>query len=71
MASLYIVIFTGWLTLAGEYQLLKLDSLRFPCTEELLPILRSRRMRLHVFVTSFKRKNDVIPSNALHDVIFQ
>ena len=29
------------------------------------------RIRLHVIVTSFKRKNDVIPSNAMNDVIFQ
>ena len=29
MASLHIVIFTGWRALAGEYQLLKLDSLCF------------------------------------------
>ena len=43
----------------------------FPCTEELPPILRPRRIRLHVFVTSFKRKNDVTPSNAIHDVIFR
>ena len=41
------------------------------CTEELPPILRLRRIRLHVIVTSFKRKNDVTPSNATNDVIFQ
>ena len=41
------------------------------CTEELPPILRLRRIRLHVIVTSFKRKNDVTPSNAMNDVIFQ
>ena len=41
------------------------------CTEELPPILRLRRIRLHVIVTSFKRKNDVTPSNAINDVIFQ
>ena len=29
MISLYIVIFTGWRVLAGEYKLLKLDSLCF------------------------------------------
>ena len=39
--------------------------------EELPPILRPRRIRLRVFVTSFKRKNDVTPSNAMNDVIFQ
>ena len=41
------------------------------CTEELPPILRLRRISLHVIVTSFKRKNDVTPSNAMNDVIFQ
>ena len=41
------------------------------CTEELPPILRLRRIRLHVIVTSFKRKNDVTPSNAVNYVIFQ
>ena len=41
------------------------------CTEELPPILRLRRIRLHVIVTSFKRENDVTPSNAMNDVIFQ
>ena len=41
------------------------------CTEELPPILRLRRIRLHVFVTSFKRKYDVTPSNVMNDVIFQ
>ena len=41
------------------------------CTEELPPILRLRRIRWHVIVTSFKRKNDVTPSNAMNDVIFQ
>ena len=40
------------------------------CTEELPPILRLRRICLHAFVTSFKRKNDVAPSNAMNDVIF-
>ena len=39
------------------------------CTEELPPIFRLRRIRLHVIVTSFKRKNDVTPSNAMNDVI--
>ena len=29
MASQYIVIFTGWRVLAGEYKLLKLDCLCF------------------------------------------
>ena len=41
------------------------------CTEELPPILRLRRIRLHVIVTSFKRKNDVTPSNTVNDVIFK
>ena len=41
------------------------------CTEELPPILRLRRTRLHAFVTSFMRKNDVTPSNVMNDVIFQ
>ena len=41
------------------------------CTEELPPILRLRRIRLHVNATSFKRKNDDTPSNAMNDVIFQ
>ena len=41
------------------------------CTEELPPILRLRRIHSHVIVTSFKRKNDVSPSNAMNDVIFQ
>ena len=40
------------------------------CTEELPPILRLRRIPLHVIVTSFKRQNDVTPSNAMSDVIF-
>ena len=40
------------------------------CTEELPPILRLHRIRLHVIVTSFKRKYDVTPSNAMNDVIF-
>ena len=43
------------------------------CTEELPPILRLCRIRLrvHVILTSFKRKNDVITSTATNDVIFQ
>ena len=41
------------------------------CTEELPPILRLRPIRLHVIVTSYKRKNDVTPSIAMNDVIFQ
>ena len=41
------------------------------CTEELPPIFGLRRIRLHVIVTSFKRKNDVTPSNAMNDVICQ
>ena len=31
------------------------------CTEVLPPILRRRRIRLHVIIMSFKRKNDVTP----------
>ena len=34
-------------------------------------MLRLRHIRLRVFVSSFKRKNDVTPSNAMNDVIFQ
>ena len=41
------------------------------CTEELPPILRLRRIRLRVNVTSFKRKNDVTPSNTMNNLIFQ
>ena len=41
------------------------------CTEELQPILRLRPIRLRAIVTSSKRKNDVTPSNAMSDVIFQ
>ena len=41
------------------------------CTEELPPILRLHRIRLHVIVTCFKRKNDVSPSNDMNDVTFQ
>ena len=41
------------------------------CNEELPPTLRLRRIRLHVAVTFFKRKNDVTQSNAINDVIFQ
>ena len=41
------------------------------CTEEFPPIIRLRRISLHVIVTSFKRKNDVTLSNAMKDVIFQ
>ena len=41
------------------------------CTEELPPIHRLRRISLHKIVPSFKRKNDVTPSNAMNDVIFQ
>ena len=40
------------------------------CTEELPPILRLRRIRLHVIVTSFKRINNVTLSNVMNDVIF-
>ena len=36
------------------------------CTEEFLPIVRLRRMCVHVFVTFFKRKNDVTPSRAMN-----
>ena len=39
------------------------------CTEELPPIIRLHRIRLHVIVTSFKRKNDVTPSIAMNDLI--
>ena len=35
------------------------------CTGELPPILRLRRICLHVIVMSFKRKNDVTPSDAM------
>ena len=41
------------------------------CPEELPPILRLRRIRVRVIVTSFKCKNDVTPANAINDVIFQ
>ena len=41
------------------------------CTEELPPILWLRRIRLHVIVTSYRRKHDVTPSNAMNYVIFQ
>ena len=48
------------------------------CTEELQPILRLRPKGYLDYVpkvtcncTSFKRKNDVTPSNAMSDVIFQ
>ena len=41
------------------------------CTEELSPILRLCRIRLHVIVAFLKRKNDETPSNAMNDVIFQ
>ena len=34
-------------------------------------LLRLRHIRLRVFVTSFKRKNDVTLSSAMNDVIFQ
>ena len=34
-------------------------------TEGFPSIVRLRRKRLHVFVTYFKRKNDVTPSNAI------
>ena len=40
-------------------------------TEELRLILRLRRIHLHLIITCFKRKNDVTPSNAMNDVIFQ
>ena len=40
------------------------------CTEELPLILRLHRIHLHVIVKSFKRKNDVTPSNTMNDVIF-
>ena len=41
------------------------------CTEELPPILRLHRICLRIFVTPFKRKNDVTQSSAMNDVIFQ
>ena len=41
------------------------------CTKELTPILGLRPIRLQVIVTSFKHKNNVTPSNAMDDVIFQ
>ena len=41
------------------------------CTEELPPILRLCRIRLHVIITYLNRKNGVTPSNAMSDVIFQ
>ena len=41
------------------------------CTEELLQILILLRKRLHVIVTSFKRKYEVTPSNDMNDVIIQ
>ena len=37
----------------------------------LYTVLRPRCICLHVFVASFKRKNDITPSNAMHDIIFQ
>ena len=39
-------------------------------SRQYLTIRTPRRKRLHVFVTSFKQKNDVKPSYALSDVIF-
>ena len=41
------------------------------CTEELPPTLRLRRIRLHVIVTCFKRKNDISLFNDMNDVTFQ
>ena len=41
------------------------------CTEELPPILRLRRIPLHVIVTSFKRKNNVTLSITMNNFIFQ
>ena len=40
------------------------------CTAERPPILRLRRIPLHVIITSFKRKNDVTPSYAMNDVSY-
>ena len=49
-------------------QLLQSPTFRH-CNEELPPILRLRRICLHIFVTSFKSKNDATPSNTMYDVI--
>ena len=50
-------------------------SYNFPplyiCIEEIPPEVLLFCKRLHVFVTSFKHQNDVTPSNATTDVIFQ
>ena len=59
-----------WLKLLSLSLTLKL-ILTFPhCTEEIPPKAGLFRKHLHVFVTSFKRQNDVTPSNAINDVTF-
>ena len=40
-------------------------------TEEFLSIVGLCRIRLHVFVTSFKYENDVTPSYSMTDIILQ
>ena len=40
-------------------------------TEELPPIVRPHRIRDHVYVKSFKCKNNVTLSNTMNDIIFQ
>ena len=40
------------------------------CAEEIPPNVGLYRKRSHAFLTSFKRQNDVTPSNAMTDVIF-
>ena len=66
--SISILTHNKWQKHIRSIQLLPTFS---HCTEELPPIFRLRRIRLHVIVTSFKRKNDVTPSNAINDVIFK
>ena len=41
------------------------------CTEEILALVGLCRIPLHEYVSSFKRKNDVTPSNNTTDVILQ
>ena len=41
------------------------------CTEEFSPIVGLCCILLLVFVTSFRRKNDVTPSNVMSDVFLQ
>ena len=52
------------------FSFFQLSAFALKNSRQYLTILRPRRKRLHVFVTSFKHKNDVTPSNALNDVIF-